>query len=141
MQKIISTNPRDTIKFGKELVSRISAAGSVIALSGEMGAGKTVLTKGVAAALGVTDEVTSPTFALVKSYIGLNTVLHHFDAYRLSGAEEAEDSGLCDLIGVPDSICVIEWPERIRELLPQTTVWVEMNRIDEMRREIIIRNC
>jgi len=136
--KFISKNPTDTMHFSKDLASRLPG-GSVIALSGEMGAGKTVFAKGAALALGITEEVTSPTFTIVKSYRGRdNIILHHFDAYRLSGIEEAEDSGLCDLIGEPDSICVIEWPERIRELLPEVTAWVEIRRINDTKREITI---
>jgi len=137
MEKSISENPTDTMQIGYNLASRFPP-GLIIALSGELGAGKTVFAKGVALALGVTDEVTSPTFTLVKSYRGRDKILHHFDTYRLSGAEEAEDSGLGDLIGEPDSVCVIEWPERIRTLLPKNTVWVEIKPIDETRREITI---
>ncbi|MCL2370568.1 MAG: tRNA (adenosine(37)-N6)-threonylcarbamoyltransferase complex ATPase subunit type 1 TsaE [Firmicutes bacterium] len=136
---IISTKPSDTMRIGKELALTLPS-GAVVALSGDLGAGKTVFSKGVALALGIKDEVTSPTFTLVKSYRGKDKILHHFDAYRLSDEEEAEECGLNELIGEPDSICVIEWPERIRGLLPESTVWVEIRRIDDKKREIKVRS-
>ena len=133
---IISNSPKDTKRIGGEIAAKLKSGG-VIALSGDLGAGKTVFAKGVARALEVTDEVISPTFTLVRSYTGkAGITLHHFDAYRLTDEAEAEAAGLAELIGEAGSISVIEWPERIEGLLPRGTVWARISKIGDDKREI-----
>ena len=111
----LSTSSRQTLNCGRDFASCLKG-GDVVLLKGEMGAGKTVFTKGIGVGLGVTRPVVSPTFTLLCRYEG-TTNLHHIDAYRLSGAAEAEDSGLLDFIGGQDFVTVIEWYEKIAELL------------------------
>lgn len=94
---------------------------AVVALSGELGAGKTTLVRAVAAALGVTERVTSPTFALVHRYAGDGVKLYHVDAYRLRADDEARDLGFDDMLADPSSIVVVEWPERLGARAPAFT--------------------
>ena len=110
-----------------DLGRRIAAAlpqGGVISIEGPLGAGKTVLVKGVAIGLGIADEVTSPTFTLITSYEG-PVPLHHVDLYRLANPAETDDLGLEELMG-PGRVVVLEWGEKARDLLPPETVQVSI---------------
>lgn len=111
--------PVDSVTGTEALAEAIAGSvegGDVIVLTGDLGAGKTTFTKAFAAALDVTDLVTSPTFTLANRYRG-RLVVHHLDAYRLAGPEEVVDLGLDELVG-PDSVTVIEWGDRIDTALP-----------------------
>lgn len=102
---------------------------TVVALRGEMGAGKTTLIRAVADALGVEDQVTSPTFALVNQYEGANGErLFHFDFYRIDDEREAFDLGYEEYFYSGD-LCFVEWPEKIESLLPEEVVEVRI-RVD-----------
>lgn len=90
----------------------------VVGLSGELGAGKTTLVRAVAAALGVTQPVTSPTFALVHRYDGAKVSVYHVDAYRLRHDDAARDLGLEDMLADPRAVVLIEWPERLGAAAP-----------------------
>ncbi len=98
----------ETRAIGKTLGESLKA-GDIVALTGELGAGKTVFAKGIAQGLGVTDEVASPTFTLLKTYEGSET-LHHFDLYRIGDENELTHIGFYDTLG--EGVCVIEWAER-----------------------------
>ncbi|MBE5731125.1 MAG: tRNA (adenosine(37)-N6)-threonylcarbamoyltransferase complex ATPase subunit type 1 TsaE [Clostridiales bacterium] len=111
--------------------------GEIILLNGDLGAGKTVFTRGVAAALGITDSIVSPTFTLMNCYEG-RLKLYHYDAYRLDSAEQAEERGLTEFFGASDGVCIIEWPEKISEAIPQDVIRVTIKYIDEQKREITI---
>ena len=93
----------------------------VVAIAGELGTGKTTLVRAIARGLGVTEPVTSPTFALVHRYAGTATTVYHVDAYRLRRAADAADLGLDDMLGERDAVVLIEWPERLGEALPPVT--------------------
>lgn len=106
--------------FTKKLTPRARGA-TLITLSGELGAGKTSFTQGIAAALGVVGAVTSPTFVLEKVYTLYNapfSKLIHIDAYRLSGGEELRALGFDELMGDASNLVVLEWPEKVSDLLP-----------------------
>ena len=136
--KTISSSEKDTYIAGKRLGSTLSG-GYVVLLSGELGAGKTVFTKGIASALGVKDAVLSPTFTIMNEYDGDRCRLCHFDAYRLSSGEEAVESGITDDIGAKDVVCVIEWHENIADILPREKVKkVFIKYVGENEREIEI---
>jgi tRNA threonylcarbamoyladenosine biosynthesis protein TsaE len=94
--------------------------GEVIALRGVLGAGKTQLVKGLARGLGYRGPVTSPTFTLINEYVGGRLPLYHIDLYRIKGAEEAIAFGIEDYLPSP-GVTVIEWPDRIEDLLPEGT--------------------
>ena len=105
--------------------------GMVITLSGDLGAGKTVFTKGLAIGLDIHKTVSSPTFTILKQYIG-RLPLNHFDAYRLEGIQQ--DLGFGDLIGT-NGVSVIEWPEYVLDLLPKERLDIKIFWIDENTRE------
>jgi len=93
----------------------------VVGFSGELGSGKTTLIRAIAAELGVTAAVTSPTFALVHRYDGTRCTVYHLDAYRLRRPEEARDLGLDDMLADDCAVILIEWPERLGPALPPLT--------------------
>ena len=102
----------------------------VILLKGEMGAGKTVFTKGLAKGLGIQDSITSPTYAYMNDY---NGVLYHYDCYRLSSGEDAEALGLTDYF-YAGGICVIEWSENIIDVLPKNCKTVIIEKTENGRK-------
>ncbi|HTT67929.1 MAG TPA: tRNA (adenosine(37)-N6)-threonylcarbamoyltransferase complex ATPase subunit type 1 TsaE [Gemmatimonadales bacterium] len=105
-------------RFGEAFARRLRPPPAVVVtVAGELGAGKTTLVRAVARALGVTEPVTSPTFALVHRYAGATAAIYHVDAYRLRRAADAADLGLDDMLAEP-SVVLIEWPERLGEALP-----------------------
>ena len=114
--------------------------GEVIALYGDLGAGKTVFVRGLAAGLGVKDIIKSPTFVIMKCYKGARLNLCHIDAYRLQTGVELEDIGAMDFFGKPNVITVIEWAERIPELLEKSAklIKVRIEHLDKDKRKIEI---
>ena len=128
----ISNSPEETFKFGEDYAKTIKN-GAVIVLNGEMGAGKTVFCKGVAKGLGIEDEILSPTYAYMNDYSGK---LYHFDCYRLSSGAQAEGLGLTDYF-YAGGICVIEWAENIKEVLPEEYKTVTIEKTGEGKRKII----
>ncbi len=130
MEKITHSR-EETIKFAEEY-GKTLCGGDVVLLDGEMGAGKTVFTKGIALSLGIKDEITSPTYAYLNDYDGR---LYHYDCYRLSSGEDAEALGLTEYF-YGKGICVIEWSENISEALPDKTKRVKIEKIDENTRKI-----
>jgi tRNA threonylcarbamoyladenosine biosynthesis protein TsaE len=127
---IISHSAADTINFGRQLATTLKP-GDVLALTGDLGAGKTCLVKGIAAGLGITHEVTSPTFTLIHDY----GALIHIDLYRLDSERAALQIGIEDYL--PGSgITVIEWAERIPSLLPPHTKHIRLTVLDDTSRRI-----
>ncbi len=100
------------VQFGRELTPP-----ALVALSGDLGAGKTTLTKAICAGYGVSEAVTSPTFALVHEYRAARSVVHHVDLYRLSGPADLENIGWDDLVR-SRGVLIVEWPERAAQALP-----------------------
>lgn len=117
--KITTKSPTETRALGKLFGARL-AAGDVINLRGDLGAGKTVLVKGIAEGMGIDpDDVQSPTFTLVREYQEGAARLYHLDLYRLNAAEaEAEEAGVDLYLPSPDGVTAVEWGERAPELLP-----------------------
>lgn len=111
--------------------------GDVVALSGDLGAGKTVFVQGVAEGLGIKGRISSPTFIIMRSYGDF----YHVDLYRLEGEFEKEitNLGLSDIIRDGNSIVLVEWAEKIRDLLPKSTIWVNIDLISETERKINIK--
>ena len=131
MAKIITTSREETENFAREYAKTLSA-GDVVLLDGDMGAGKTVFSKGVAAGLGIKEEVTSPTYAYMNDYDGR---LFHYDCYRIESVEQAENLGLADYFDM-GGICLIEWAQNIAPLLPRMVKRVVIKKLDENTREI-----
>ena len=107
---LFSENHDETLKIGKT-IGEISLSGAIYALIGELGAGKTVLTKGIAKGLGVEEEPSSPTFVIMNEYEG-KFPFYHFDVYRISQADELDILGYQDFF-CSDGVCVIEWADKI----------------------------
>jgi tRNA threonylcarbamoyladenosine biosynthesis protein TsaE len=137
MERFISKSPADTENIGKMVGEKING-GTVIAFRGGLGMGKTCFTRGLARGLGSNDTVTSPTFALVNEYLSGRLPLYHFDMYRITGWEDLYSTGFFDYIEA-GAVLACEWSENIENALPQDTLFVEFNRIDDLTREIIIR--
>jgi len=134
---IISKSRDETIEIGAKFAKRLKR-GDLVALIGELGSGKTVFTKGIAKGLGVKDVryVNSPSFVIIKEYKG-KVPLYHFDLYRLDRAGEL-DSLSYDEYFYGNGITVIEWADRIRDLLP-TRYWeVKLSVVEENKRKIVI---
>ena len=115
-------SPEETFQLGKRLGEQ-AQPGQIYTLSGDLGVGKTVFTKGVAAGLGIREPVSSPTFTIVQEYYDGRLPLYHFDVYRIEDPEEMEEIGYDDYF-FGDGVCLIEWADRIRELLPEHLIRV-----------------
>lgn len=131
--KTISYSEKDTEAFGEKLAGTL-APNSVIALYGELGAGKTALVRGLGRGLGVSAPVTSPTFAIVNEYSG-TLPLFHFDMYRLESADELFDIGWDDYIQ-RGGVCAVEWSENVEEAFESGTIKVSIKKLDGEKREI-----
>ncbi|MGC8779239.1 MAG: tRNA (adenosine(37)-N6)-threonylcarbamoyltransferase complex ATPase subunit type 1 TsaE [Anaerolineae bacterium] len=134
---LLETRRAEATRAVGALLGRRLRNGDVLALAGDLGAGKTVLTQGLAAGMGIAAVVTSPTFVLVNRYQAPDgRVLQHADCYRLANATaEMWDIGLGDLISDED-ILVIEWADRIPDLLPEAFLEVRLEYVDEQRRRL-----
>lgn len=139
MEQYISKSPSDTENIGKALGEKIND-GVVIAFKGGLGMGKTCFTRGLAKGLGSTDTVTSPTFALINEYLSGRLPLYHFDMYRISGWEDLYSTGFFDYIA-EGGVLACEWSENIENALPENTIFVEFERIDDLTRKITIRQA
>lgn len=122
------TNDQSETKLAGKLLSGFAEKGSVIALIGNLGAGKTVFTKGIAEGIGA-DDPNSPTFVIMKAYEG-NMPLYHFDVYRLDEQIEFEEIGYEEFI-YGEGISVIEWADKILDVLPDNTVIIEISNFEE----------
>lgn len=128
MEKVFETySPEETLEIGR-LLGENAAPGDVYALIGDLGAGKTVFTKGFAQGLGIEEPVNSPTFTILQIYEEGRIPLYHFDVYRIEEPEEMEEVGFDEYID-GDGVCLIEWAGRIGDLLPpdMTVVRIEKN--------------
>ena len=125
---IIETeNPEETFALGQE-IGRNAKPGQVYTLTGDLGVGKTVFTQGVAAGLGITEPVNSPTFTIVQVYEEGRLPFYHFDVYRIGDVEEMDEVGFEDYV-MGEGVSLIEWANLIEEILPQkrTEITIEKN--------------
>ncbi|MDX2220967.1 MAG: tRNA (adenosine(37)-N6)-threonylcarbamoyltransferase complex ATPase subunit type 1 TsaE [Burkholderiales bacterium] len=120
-----------TERLGADLAPRL-APGMVVFLSGDLGAGKTTLTRGLLRALGVTGRVKSPTYSLVEVYAVSSLNLYHFDFYRFSESSEWSDAGFRDLFG-GGNVCLVEWPEKAAGQLPPPDLWIRLEHVGDSR--------
>jgi tRNA threonylcarbamoyladenosine biosynthesis protein TsaE len=123
MERLLK-NEAETKALGSALAAK-ARPGTVIALIGDLGTGKTTLTKAIAEGLGVAESVTSPTFALIKEYAGGRLPLYHFDAYRLDGPEDLYALGFEEYF-YGNGVTVIEWANRVEELLPPDAIVIRL---------------
>ena len=121
-----TADSQETYRLGERL-GRQAKPGQIYCLDGDLGVGKTVFAKGFAAGLGITEPVSSPTFTILQQYDQGLMPLYHFDVYRIADVEEMEEIGYEDCF-YGDGVCLIEWPSLIREILPEKTVWVSIEK-------------
>lgn len=140
MEKHITNSEEQTVQLGRVLAEKLSP-GSIIALSGDLGCGKTAFVRGVVSYFGNTDDVSSPTFTLVNEYDG-SVRIYHFDVYRLQNPSLEECDWMDDYL-FGDGICLIEWADNIKNVLPTETIWVSFTKKTEINQDCreIIWDC
>ena len=119
-------SPQETFALG-ESMGREARPGQVVCLNGDLGVGKTVFTQGFAEGLGIGEPVNSPTFTILQQYEEGRLPLYHFDVYRIGDVSEMDEIGYEDCF-YGDGVSLIEWPTRIREILPAQVTWVEIEK-------------
>lgn len=125
MREIILKNENEVIDFGVNL-GKILKAGDILALVGDLGTGKTTLTKAIAKGLGIDEYITSPTFTIVQEYNNGRLPLYHFDVYRLNSSEEMYQLGYEDYF-FGQGVCIVEWADIIEELIPEKAKIIFLN--------------
>lgn len=135
MKKIFLENEESTKKIG-EIIGEKLFNGAILCLNGDLGAGKTTLTKSIAKALKIDEDITSPTFTIVNEYTEGSIPLYHFDVYRIGEPDEMYDIGFDEYIN-SDGVCIIEWSSIIRDILPKERLEINLN-YSGMGREIEI---
>ncbi len=141
---------KDTEKLARRLTKKVLQKGGpfVIALYGDLGAGKTTFARFLAKALGIKEKILSPTFVIIKTFslprgqrmVGDFSVLVHIDAYRLKSAKDLTALGLKDILKDKENILVIEWPEKIEKYLPSNTTRLYFEVVGEKKRKVVIEN-
>ena len=134
------SSPDETLNFARSFAQNLRG-GEILALTGELGSGKTLFTQGLAEGLGIYDRIISPTYVLMRQYCGKKFNLYHIDLYRLQTQHEIEDLGLNEIWGKKDNIVVIEWAEKMKGLLPPETIWIKFKYTGEKTREINFRSA
>lgn len=133
--RIVTRSEEETFIVGTRIGEKLKP-GDVISLNGDLGAGKTHITKGIAKGLEVYDYITSPTFIIVNQYEG-RIPLYHFDVYRINDIDEMYDIGFEEYL-YGEGACIIEWGKIVEELLPEYAIKIDINKIDDNTREIVI---
>lgn len=116
----------DTFALGQK-IGALAKPGSIFALNGDLGVGKTVFTKGLARGLEITEEVNSPTFTIVQVYDDGRVPMYHFDVYRIGDISEMDEIGYEDYF-YGDGVCLVEWAELIEELMPEETIYITIEK-------------
>lgn len=130
----ISRNPGETFELGRQCAATL-VGGDVLALVGDLGAGKTQFVKGLAAGLGASSEASSPTFTLIHEYPGGRLPLFHIDLYRLESADEALAIGIEEYLD-GDGVTAVEWADKFPELIPDSARWIRFTALEEEVRQI-----
>ena len=131
----LTHSPEETEQLGQQFAAELRP-GDVVAFYGDLGAGKTAFTRGIAKGLGILEAVTSPTYTIVNEYLSGRLPLFHFDMYRLSSADELFDIGWEDYLE-RGGVCAVEWSENVEEAFEQV-ICVDIRRIDDATREITV---
>ena len=133
--EFITNSPQETEKVGAKLAEKLQP-GTVIAYRGDLGAGKTAFTRGLARGLGIPDPVTSPTYTIVNEYLGGRLPLFHFDMYRLASSDDLWDIGWEDYLD-RGGVCAVEWSENVEDAM-EGAIWVTIEKTGEESRKITI---
>jgi tRNA threonylcarbamoyladenosine biosynthesis protein TsaE len=134
---LISRSLPETQRLGA-LLGQLLKGDEVICLEGELGTGKTSLIQGIGQGQGVEEPITSPTFTLVNQYRGRGAILYHVDLYRLDSTEEMIATGI-DECFYDDGICVIEWAEKAKDILPPECLYITLKHVSEEERRILLQ--
>lgn len=124
--KIDTFSEKETFELGKKLGTE-AKPGQIYALLGDLGVGKTILTKGFAEGLGITEPVSSPTFTIVQVYEEGRMPFYHFDVYRIGDIEEMDEIGYEDCF-FGEGVCLVEWANLIEEIMPEETIWITIEK-------------
>lgn len=124
MVKITTHSEEETIEIGKKIANNLKI-GDIVAMKGNLGAGKTTLTKSIAKNLDIQEYVTSPTFNIINEYYGKFPV-YHFDVYRIENPEDIYELGFEEYF-YGQGICIIEWADMIKHLIPEESIWIEID--------------
>ena len=130
---MITDNYKKTQSLGEQFAKKL-IGGEVVALYGDLGGGKTTFTQGIAKGLGIKQRIISPTFVIVRSYKIKN--FYHIDLYRIENKRDIEGLGIEDILKNPENIVVVEWAERLGDLLPKKRIDVSFEYLDEEKRKI-----
>ena len=133
--EFITNSPIETEKVG-EALGRVLTPGSILAYEGDLGAGKTAFTRGLARGLGATEQVTSPTYTIVNEYLSGRMPLFHFDMYRLASSDDLWDIGWEDYLE-RGGVCAVEWSENVRDAMEDAVI-VCIQKLGEEKRKITI---
>ena len=136
MKQFKSHSEKQTKKLAEDLGKKITSG--VIALTGELGAGKTTFVQGFAKGLKIKDKIISPTFVLIRQHKFDRRILYHIDLYRLENNINIKQLGIEELISNPNNLVLIEWAEKIEKNLPKNTVKINLKKINDMERLITI---
>jgi len=134
MVKIVLKGLKETEEFGQKLGSLLEG-GDLLSLTGDLGAGKTTLTKSIGIGLGISDYITSPTFTLINEYKG-RVWLYHFDVYRLEGEEDLLDLGYEDYF-YSDGVTIVEWGDKIEDILPENRININIKKGKKLDERIV----
>ncbi len=135
--EFISNSEFETLKWAEEL-GKGAKRGTLFALSGELGTGKTIIAKGIAKGMGIQDDITSPTFLLLEVY-DYDIPLYHFDLYRIDNKREFDHLNFDDY-WYGNGISIIEWAEKAQDLLPDDSIRLKIEWLDENKRRIILEH-
>jgi len=138
-EQFTTHSPEETISLGRALAEKLQPP-KLVLLRGDLGAGKTTITKGIAAAFDAAseDDVTSPTFTLVHEYRGPRVTVYHIDLYRIETERELYTLGLDDILGDPNNVVLIEWGEKFPDLMPEDRIEIRLRTTGDNSREIEI---
>lgn len=141
--EFVSHGPGDTqeiaAKIARGVMEKLPGSGAqVIALEGELGAGKTTFVQGFLKSLGVEERVKSPTFLLMKQYVVGNHQIYHLDCYRLASSQDLIPLEFGTILQDPQNIVLVEWPERIADILPEKRMTIHIDHVSETERKVTI---
>ncbi len=125
--KMMETHSSDETYCVAEQMGKGASPGTVIALDGDLGCGKTVFAKGFAAGLGIKEHVSSPTFTIVQQYDDGRMPLYHFDVYRIGDIAEMDETGYEDCF-YGDGVTIVEWADMVKEIMPKNTIWITITK-------------
>ena len=137
-QTILSASEEETEAFGAALARELPP-GSILALEGDLGAGKTVFSRGFARGLGIGEPVSSPTYTIIQEYpLPGGGMLYHLDLYRITDSASALAFGVDEYFADPASMALVEWPERIADILPDSVIHVSIRHVSDHERQITV---